>query len=285
VFIEGPRKKKEANKGEAKTIGDFLDDDGTDDNDFEPGADESIAEDIESEDEEVVGEEEATEMPAKKAPAKKKSTTTDDLSEDVAKMSLRLAVSDFSMDFRCPFIMFQYTKHGRKIVTVNFFIPTVHKRHVRVKIGTDQASVELRLVVPPLFYNPDRQLFANADDDGFNHDTHKATAFQEVVQEIEQTANDVDEVMGTPQIVKLPFTVEADFWKPSYEDEGWEIELHDNDDRELEKDIGGTADLFILTVDCVSIEKPKTKSKGKMRKIVSPYKDDEKKAETMDDEL
>ena len=78
--------------------------------------------------------------------------------------------------------------------------------------------------------------------------------------------------LGPPQKIQLPFKVEQDFYKPARhsDSEGWEVQLFDNDDQVLEEElgVGVSADFFILSVDMVSVVKPKQKrSKGKMCKI------------------
>jgi hypothetical protein len=85
--------------------------------------------------------------------------------------------------------------------------------------------------------------------------------------------NEFEEVMGKKQRIKLPFKVKTDFYVPpgsdsDDEEEGWEIQLFDNHDPELLHELGVPTDFFVLSLDMVSVIKPKQKKKrGKMRKV------------------
>lgn len=94
----------------------------------------------------------------------------------------------------------------------------------------------------------------------------------------------MDEVIGSTQCVKIPIKVETDFYKPSNYDndeEGWEVQLFDNDCEDLIHELDGqNADFFILSVDMVSVVKPKKKKvRGRMRKVAVPVVGDDEEGD------
>jgi Protein of unknown function, DUF273 len=124
-----------------------------------------------------------------KTEEEKKEESTDSTAEDLgiefdSKMSAALTFKRFSMAFECPFIIYDYVNNGCKVVSVDFLIPPVHRRHVRLKIRDDGLALELSIVVPTVFSDPNRLLHANNYRGDFNHNTHKATAFQITAREI-----------------------------------------------------------------------------------------------------
>ena len=207
-----------------RTIEDFEDDDDSNGSDFE---DADAEEDIELEaDEEVAAEEaELKSTPKQKARAKKiaaiKEDSVEELSEQVSKMTLQKG--SYSMSITCPYIMYDYVDHGRKLVSVDFLVPNQHRRFFRLGI-VDNKILELRIVIPKTFYNAGRLMAAHADNKRFTKDTHKATAFAQKCQEIvketgavvkfdHDTGEEEIEVFSGVQQVALPFDVKEDLYR------------------------------------------------------------------------
>ena len=173
------------------------------------------------------------------------------------------------MSFKFPYLIMEHVDHGQLLATVHLSIFGVHKRFVHLQI-IDSDILEVSIAVPKIFYDKDRIQLAEDEGDGsFNVNTHKATAFQEVCKNIGATAaKHSKEVLGEPQLIKLPFPCEEKFYRGHGRDKlGWEVELYDNNDQVLKDEIGNT-DLFTLAVDCVAIEKPPEEdSPGRMRRV------------------
>jgi hypothetical protein len=241
----------------------------------------ATAEDINEEDEaEEEGfddnkpEEEAEEQDNDGEEKKTDDTVVDDLGKSFDKMTTA-PFKRFSMAFQCPFILYDYVNDGRKVVSVDFLIPPVHRRHVRLKIREDGSALEFSIVVPSGFTDPGRLMAAHTYKAGFNQNSHKATAFQFAAREIVKTcSNEFDEIIVGKQVVKLPFKCETEFYNGFLEydaDGGWEVQLFQHFDPILTDELGGAVpELFILSVDLVSVEQaPTPKTKGTMRRVTT----------------
>lgn len=235
-------------------------------------------EDIDLEEGSASGDEEVI----KKAPpptvikraAKTKAVDTATLTKQFAQMSVQKA--SFSMEFKCPYIMYDYVVNGRKVVTVDFLVVNQHRRFFRLAINGGKV-LELKIVVPAIFYNSQRLAVAHEEATNFDHNTHKSTAFHSRCKEIKKTlgvaTNDDEaeefEVSAGKQCVQLPFEVEDEFFPgASVHGTGYEILVMDNDDERLYDELGGeSTQFFVLSVDMVHIEKEKTRVVGGMRKL------------------
>ena len=248
----------------------------------EEDADEDFDSSLGSGDEEVVHEEPSsdTKRPAK-SKARKEAYKDEDLIGSLKKMSV--STKPFSMDFVCPYIMYEYLEDGRQCCSVDFLVPNQHRRFFRLHIEAGGKELSLRIVVPPVFYDPRRLLFANTGDGDFNRNTEKATAFEKQCKKIIQAcgepvhgvtslADDDEEIVSSKQVVRLPFDCEEDLWRgAALNRDGFEVLAIENDDVVLTNEMGEATDFFILTVDLVSVEKEKQKkARGIMRKVVSP---------------
>ena len=187
----------------------------------------------------------------------------------MSKMSVSGKAKPFHLKFECPHLQYQHTDCGFDVATVDLIIPNVHRRYVRLKISKCGTVLEVWFVIPNVLCNPTRIQCANKTDGDFNHNTSKATALQNVCKKIIKMEDDHGEVLGEPQRIKLPFACESIFWRgPRNDHRGWDIELCDNDDPVLRREIQGTTDFFILTVDCLSLEKPvEHQTRGGMRRV------------------
>jgi hypothetical protein len=247
----------------------------------------ATVEDINEEDEaeeEGVDDNEPEEEAQEQADDGEEKKTDDTVVEDLGKSFEKMTTAPFkrfSMAFQCPFILYDYGNDGRKVVSVDFLIPPVHRRHIRLKIREDGLALELGIVVPSVFSDPGRLMAAHDYKMGFNQNTHKATAFQFAARDIVKTcSNEFDEIIVGKQIVKLPFKCETEFYNGflDYEaDGGWEVQLFPHVDPILTAEIGEDgAEVFILSVDLVSVEQaPTPKTKGTMRRVAATAPADE----------
>lgn len=107
--------------------------------------------------------------------------------EELMELFLKMSTTgfnEFEMGCGCPFILYDYVKNERNVVIVDFLIPSVHRRFLRLKISEAGLHLDLLIIVPPVFYNPDRLLYANAYKRGFNVNSYKAMAFQGAAQKV-----------------------------------------------------------------------------------------------------
>jgi hypothetical protein len=209
-----------------------------------------------------------------KRAAKKKAVDTATLTKEFAQMAVQKA--SFSMEFKCPYIMYDYVVNGRKVVTVDFLVVNQHRRFFRLSVNGGKV-LELKIVVPAIFYNSERLSVAHSEAANFDHNTHKSTAFQARCKEIKKSLGvathddeaEEFEVSAGKQCIQLPFEVEEQFFSgASVHGTGYEILVMDNDDERLYNELEGEAtQFFVLSVDMVHIEKEKARMVGGMRKL------------------
>ena len=242
------------------------------DEDFEDNGEEDLELTGVVEEEEQVPTKSVEEQAAKKMPAAKKSSskkaTVDALSNSMGKMSIS---KKFSMSFRCPCVILDHVVNGRDIATVELLIPNVHRRWIKLKVSECGKCLHVAIVVPGFFCDPRHVMAANADDGDFTHNASQATRFQRMCKEVMKTADDDEKVWEDPQVIPLPFAVEQQFFaKAGGDNDGWQVDLCDNDDSTLVAELGGHTDFFVLTVNMMSTEKPlPVKSKGRMRRVTT----------------
>ena len=124
------------------------------------------------------------------------------------------------MSFKFPYQKYDYIESNRRHVTIDFLAMTMNQSYFRPKVAAAGRELHLGCVVPAFFADQERLMLANSGD-GFNENTHKATAYQQVTKEVlnKYGWNDHDEILGTPQVVPLDFECEDRLWtgrsKPS----------------------------------------------------------------------
>ena len=184
-----------------------------------------------------------------------------------AKMAARKEAAtsaDFSMDFRYPYLMYQYIAEGQEWVSVDFLVPTQSEKNFRVAVRNN-GTLSVGTIVPKFFTEDGRMQAAHEADDKFNINTHKATAQSTLCDKIQKNfENDLsDDIMGTPQLVKLPIPVEDEVAK-------WECQLFASDEHAFAEELQTDIYYSVLSVDLKGKEKKKKKVKGKVRIIGSP---------------
>lgn len=282
------RKRKETG-----TIADFLDDEDEDGSDFDPK--EQDEEDLElSEDEKKPS---AKQSARKKKIQQLKESGVEELTEQLSTMSVQK--KSFDLSIKCPCIMYDYVDHNRKVVSVDLLVPNQHRRFFRLEVQGGKTLV-VKVVIPKVFYNRKRILTANAGNKRFNKNSHKATAFSQLCKQIvkdlgKQThppgdGDDSDEeanveVCDGEQCIELPFEVEDELYRGHKGlGKGYEVVALENEDDVLFAELEEPTDLFVLSVDLVSVEKTKKTAKGSMRKLKSPSKYDDSSEEDEEDD-
>ena len=263
VCQTGSRKAKAAG-GEGKEAEE--DDEEEDDEDDESYKDEG-EEDIELEEEELEEEElEEETMPPKRAPrkaAEKAAETIEAVTESVSSMSIapkKGAFRQWSMDFSFPFMIKQFLHNARQSCTIDVFVPTVHEDKVRPRVVNGGNYLAISLVVPEFFPEEERVLVAAGNED-FN--TNQAAAHSEVVQDIRKRYSGEVETLGSPQLIKLPFTCEEQIVH-------WSCDLF-HGDQEVSGTLGEQQYFSVLRVDVVSIKQvQQRRNRGTMRVVGSP---------------
>lgn len=263
-FVPLPTEKQEKNEAKASS---FDVDDSSDDDEYNGEDDEEEDIDLqefEAEDELAALAEEAEEQELFAAQLQAMSLSS---KTPASAKKASCSFQDFGMDFHVPFQVFQYTEDSRDHVTVEFLTMTMAKDCFRPKVCANGLELQLGVVVPSFFASEDRLMVANAED-GFNMNTHKATSFEKIVKKIHDKYgwDESDEIIGNPQVVKLPFKCEEDIVD-------WEVQAFINSNDDLNSDLGGNQFFFILSVQLVSVVKSrKKKTKGGFRILGSPIR-------------
>jgi hypothetical protein len=218
--------------------------------------------------------EDSTDDESEKDPKIDETEMSDVLAEDLKTMKVSSPPKQYSMGFQNPYIMYQYVEDGNQLVSIDVLVPNVHRKYIRPSIHSSGMYFDLGIAVPEFFWQANRLIAANKGEEGFNKNTHKATAFQQAAKKIEEDFNtfETEEVLsGAPQRFKLPFKVEHDYYTGDG-GKGWEVQIFDNEDEDLHDELEGEVmSFFVLSVNLVSVEKPrKQKRKGTMRRIGSP---------------
>jgi hypothetical protein len=180
--------------------------------------------DKEEEDTSFVEGEEAREVEDTEAFSNEKEPETEisNLGEGLTTMSI--SSKKYNMGFQNPYIMYQYIEDGNQLVSIDVLIPCVHRKFIRPSIHSCGMYFDLGIAVPEFFWQANRLIAANEGDNGFNKNTHKATAFQQAAKKIQEDFNtfETEEVLSGVQRFKLPFKVEPDYYTGDG-GEGWEV--------------------------------------------------------------
>ena len=186
----------------------------------------------------------------------------EDLAEELER--LEIMVKQFGIDFVMPFIMYDYINEGRRHVTVDFLVLTQNKEKFQPTVMADGNELHVGTVVPSFFQNRARIMLANKNKDkDFTSNTHKATAFEEVVRRMMTDLDWPDDLHGSTQRTKLPFPCEEDIIS-------WEVQAFENEDDELTFSLGQQY-FFVLSVELISAEKMrKEKAAGGFVMFKSP---------------
>ena len=154
----------------------------------------------------------------------------DNLAEELTR--LEIMVEKFGIDFVMPFIQYYYIEENRRHVTVVFLVLTLNKDKFPPRVLTDRKELHVGTTVPSFFQNKVRIMLTNKCKDAeFTSNTHKATAFAEVVRGMMTELEWPDDLNDSVQQTKLPFHCEEDIVS-------WEVQAFENEDDDLTTSLG-----------------------------------------------
>ena len=167
----------------------------------------------------------------------------------------------FSMNPTHAFMMYECVKKKRRHVSVDFFVTCMSEEFFKPKASDSKKALELAAVIPKFFPGKPRLMMANAEA-GFAGNTHKATAFEDASEVIDEEFGSKDDddakTLGKPQCVKLPFVVEPNIVH-------WEVQMFPSDDAKFATQLGNKPFYAVLTVEMAHIKKPKQRNRGSIR--------------------
>eukprot|EP00977_Amphora_coffeiformis_P016676 scaffold5220_cov188-Amphora_coffeaeformis.AAC.8 len=164
-----------------------------------------------SEEEEEEEEEEMANLTTKKAAKKatpKKESTTENFSGKMSCMKVSTH-KEFSMNFKCPFIMYQYNEGINQMVKVEMFVLTLTQSYIIPDVVANGMQLKVCIRVANFFVDEDRVIESNDHRVGFNHNTHQAQSFKDVCECIDLHYGMVNEIFGdSAQMVDLSYQCE-----------------------------------------------------------------------------
>jgi hypothetical protein len=177
-----------------------------------------------------------------------------------------MASCPFDMSFFFPYLMYSYIEDNHQRVTVDFLVHGMAKETFCPKVVDSGRCLQFDVVVPSFYVDENQLQIAYEDDESFNENTNKATAFKEIAAAITNNLADEEPLFGEPQKVKVPFPCKDEVVN-------WELQIFENDDKSFMDDImGGTNQyFFVLTVELQSALRVKnSKKKGALHLLGSP---------------
>ena len=92
-------------------------------------------------------------------------------------------VKNFGIDFVMPFVIYDYIEEKRRRVNADFLVPTLDREKFSPRVTSDGMELQVETAVPNFFQSSARVMLANKNKDRtFTKNTHKATAFEEVIR-------------------------------------------------------------------------------------------------------
>jgi hypothetical protein len=157
-------------------------------------------------------------VPAKKSPprtkqATKKAASVDDLTDDMEKLNVKSDFKSFSMDMKCPFILYCHTVDKRKHFTIELWAPTMPQKYYHPRLDPNDPTMLLFGINVPMMIATDHRLNVVHDGDAaFNDDTHRNTSFKALAHEINEAFTDQEKgeeqpstFIGKARQIRLPF--------------------------------------------------------------------------------
>ena len=130
--------------------------------------------------------------------------------------------NNFSLGFTFPYLLYDYVKYKRAMVKNDVLVMSLSSSMYLPKIAENGLSLQIRIRVPRMFTSSDRLLTAN---DAITKDTHIATVFNRLVEEVEVHQDFIEhgKFTGKQRIINFPFKC-----KPS--SMGYGLEVFPNND-------------------------------------------------------
>ena len=150
-----------------------------------------------------------------------------------------------------PFVIYDYIEEKRRRVTADFLVLTLDREKFSPRVTSDGMELQVGTAVPNFFQSSARVMLANKNKDRtFTKNTHKATAFEEVIRRMNNELDWPDTLNGSVQRTKLPFRCEEEILS-------WEVQAFENEDSDLTESLGQQY-FFVLSVELMSAEKVKS---------------------------
>ena len=255
--ITGSRKAKAAAREDNDS-----EEESSEDEDYETEDEDDIELDEAFDDEEEIAEEEEEAMPPKRAAAKKAEAKINDVTRSMSTMSVSRSESfkAWSMDFSFPFMIKKFLHDGRESCSVDLILPPIHEDRIHPRVVSNGTYLAIGVAVPEFFGEEERVLVSAGNADV---NTNQAAAHSEIVQDIRKHYNDVVEILGKPQMIKLPFQCEEQIAQ-------WESQLFHGDEL-VTAALGEQQYYAVLSVYLFSVKRPTgRRNRGTMRVVGSP---------------
>ncbi|KAL3921421.1 MAG: hypothetical protein SGARI_006687, partial [Bacillariaceae sp.] len=187
-----------------------------------------------------------TKKASKFFPTKKEESTnhsfedhTDSLAEDLVKMTVSNS-SPFNLGISFPYLMYTYKEDDRDRVTYDFLVVAQGQQQYRPSVPEGGTELHVGMVLPKFFIDRARLLDAKAGDQSFTANTHKVTAFADLVTKVEKSVGIDDdnresaafEFLAAPMKLKTSFPVEEEIVD-------WEMQAFQNGDDDFIDNCGG----------------------------------------------
>ena len=160
-----------------------------------------------------------------------------------------------------PLIYSWFDESGRQRLTLDFLVIGLAETDFTPRVTRNGMNLELGFVVPEVFFSPQRLSTASGGIVTGSHAKH--AAFTKAVHACKASTS-YDTPLQVWQRVKLPFKVEGDFVaNPEHSNRpGYELVAFPHPNRKLRS---AGQNLFVFTVELVSVIKPRKLNQGKAR--------------------
>ena len=166
--------------------------------------------------------------------------------------SASVPFKQYSLGYQWPFKVYTYRKQGAMFAAVKFFVSAMNHKNFLAEITPCGNFLKFKTICPDLMLDEVLIEDENVDVKSFNQDTHEATTYQSITEDMQQNSLDSEKhFAGPPQIVKLPFNCDK---KVS----DIKNNCFDMYDEEVQADYG-TQYHRTITIECVSSANPKQK--------------------------
>ena len=139
----------------------------------------------------------------------------------------------------------KFLHDGLESCSVDLILPIIHEDQIHPRVVSNGTYLAIGVAVPEFFWEEERVLVlaGNADVN-----TNQAVAHSEIIQDIWKHYNDVVEIIGKPQMIKLPFQCEEQIAQ-------WESQLFHGDEL-VTVALGEQQYYVVLSVYLFSVKRP-----------------------------
>ena len=177
---------------------------------------------------------------------------------------MNIADHSFSTEFKAPFIQYGYIDDDQKYIDIDFLVMTFPKKMFRPAVKNNGLGFELGIVCPDFLSDKRRLNLSKADDVTFGKNSNQSTSFATTCNRMWEVHGNPTELIGQPQFIRLLFKCEVQIVQ-------WTVQTYDAGSNKLNKKLGSTQFLSVLSVSLKSVDKPvEGKLKGVMKVLGSP---------------